>query len=434
MICIYTSEVSPRVSYTFKIIFEEILGITFQLTSSLNEFNNSEKIKIAYDANLESEALRICPSGLLIENDIREQKIEVVLHAGIQGLFPVKKGVFSFDPFSAAFYLLTRYEELDRSDFDRHGRFKAENSIAFKNGFLETPVVNQYAELVRNAILEKYPDCVFNKRETNVVPTIDIDNAFAYKNKGLVFHFGSLIKKLLRLKLETFKEHLGTLLNGDKDPYNSYATQFDIHKRLGLKAVYFFLVGEKGTYDRNLSLMNLSFQNLIKRVAENSEVGIHPSYNSNSVAGIVQKEKQNLEKVLGDKVYSSRQHYLMMDLPETYLTLEKVGVTDDYTMGYASQIGFRAGICTPYTFYFLREERESKLTVHPFCVMDSTLKYYLKISNNKVLAKVKPLFDEVKKVNGEINVLFHNESIGAKHHWRNWDDLYEQILKEALND
>ena len=169
-------------------------------------------------------------------------------------------------------------------------------------------------------------------------------------------------------------------------------------------------------------------------MAAKNVVGVHPSYASNSSREKMAVEKVNLESVLCSGVSNSRQHYLKMELPKTYFVLEEIGITDDFTMGYASQIGFRAGICVPYPFYFLGEERESKLIIHPFCVMDATLNYYLKLDRVDIVKTVKPLFDEVKNIGGEINLLFHNESIGAKHHWASWDGVYEEVLKEALGN
>jgi len=433
LICIYTSEVSPRVSYTFRVFFEEILETDFVLTSNDNEYDEFLGPKFVYGLANINDSIHFGASGLLNENNIRDLAPEVVVYDGVNGLFSVNDGVLPFDPFSAAFYLLSRYEEYTYENLDVHGRFSAENSVAFKNDFLKKPVVNQYAELVKDIILEKYPDYLFKSKETVVVPTIDIDNAYAYSYKGLFFHLASLTKKLIGLKFKRFLEHLVTILNVKNDPYNSYQKQFDVHKSLGLKPVYFFLVGKKGKYDRNLSLKNEAFQKLIQTVAARGEVGVHPSYGSLSGYEEVKFEKNSLEKVLGKEVTSSRQHYLKMSFPKTYLTLEKVGVKNDYSMGYASQIGFRAGICTPYTFYFLDEERESNIKVHPFCVMDATIKYYLEIDPDEILNQIRPVFKNIKKVKGEITLLFHNESIGEKNDWKSWQGLYERVLKEALH-
>jgi len=71
---------------------------------------------------------------------------------------------------------------------------------------------------------------------------------------------------------------------------------------------------------------------------------------------------------------------LRLNLPDTYRNLIDEDITDDYSMGYAALPGFRAGICSPYNFYDLDIEVETKLRVHPFMVMDGTLKDYMKLT------------------------------------------------------
>ena len=73
------------------------------------------------------------------------------------------------------------------------------------------------------------------------------------------------------------------------------------------------------------------------------------------------------------RVTKSRQHFLAFELPTTYLKLIQSGILEDYSMGYASHLGFRAGICSPFRFYNLLEEKETDLVVYPFQVMDVTL-------------------------------------------------------------
>lgn len=406
----------------------------FELISDKASFISRDGAKLNYGIEPCDNALNFIPSGLLEESQVKDIIVDTVLFKDTVGLFKVDKSEFPFDLFSAAFYLVTRYEEYLTDEVDKHQRYKAENSIAYKNGFLEKPVVNEYAQLLKELIEQRYPELKFPITEFSVVPTIDIDNAYAYKYKGLVFHIGSMVKKLLSLKFHLVLAHLKTIFDVKNDPYNSYVKQESVHKELALKAVYFFLVGPKGKYDRNLSLKSLGLRTLIKKINVENHVGIHPSYGSNSDLKKVCFEKQGLESVLGHKVLKSRQHFLKMQIPKTYHVLEKAGVTDDYTMGYASDIGFRASISSVYSFYFLSEERESNLRVHPFCVMDATLKYYKNISPKSTVDLLRPMFNSVKKVKGEINVLFHNESIGAKLHWKEWEGVYKEVLKEALND
>ena len=100
-------------------------------------------------------------------------------------------------------------------------------------------------------------------------------------------------------------------------------------------------------------------------------------------------------------------------------------------MGYASELGFRAGICTEFNFYDIDFECETPLIVHPFAFMDSTLKNYKKVNTADVVSILKPLIKEVKNVNGTLISIWHNESLGTKDDWNGWDKIYEEILKIA---
>jgi len=59
-------------------------------------------------------------------------------------------GDFSFDIFAASFYLLSRYEEYLPHQKDQFGRYAHTNSLAFREEFLQLPLVNIWIEELRN--------------------------------------------------------------------------------------------------------------------------------------------------------------------------------------------------------------------------------------------------------------------------------------------
>jgi hypothetical protein len=121
----------------------------------------------------------------------------------------------------------------------------------------------------------------------------------------------------------------------------------------------------------------------------------------------------------------------VLKLPETYRRLIELDITDDYTMGYAYRVGFRASICTPFYFYDLDNEQITGLKIHPFAVMDATLKYYMKVQPEQAMSYISPLIKEVKKVNGDFISLWHNESLSENKIWAGWKNIYEQMAEEA---
>ena len=70
--------------------------------------------------------------------------------------------------------------------------------------------------------------------------------------------------------------------------------------------------------------------------------------------------------------------------------------------------------------------------MHPFAVMEGTLKYYMKVQPEDVMVKVKPLIDEVKSVNGTFISLWHNETLNDQRLWKGWQSVYESMIAYAI--
>src|SRR5690606_12639845 len=125
--------------------------------------------------------------------------------------------------------------------------------------------------------------------------------------------------------------------------------------------IFFWLMADYGKFDKNNPVNNLEFQKQIQSVSKWAETGIHPSYASNSNPEKLKTEIQRLEKISGQKITKSRQHYIKLNLPETYQNLIEQGIEEDYTMAYADETGFRAGTCTPFFWYDLSREEKTNL-------------------------------------------------------------------------
>ena len=226
-------------------------------------------------------------------------------------------------------------------------------------------------------------------------------------------------------------ERLAVVFGQKKDPYDTYSELETIREKYNLSCIYFFLLGDYGQYDKNVSASRRKFQSLIKSIADYNQCGIHPSYQSNEEPHRIALEQRRLSKVVRRDVTHSRQHFLKLKFPETYRQLLACDITDDYTMGYAQEIGFRAGICTSFNFYDLGAEQETSLRIHPFAVMDATLRNYMLLKPDEVIGRVAPLIRATKAVGGTFMSLWHNESLSDMHPWEGWKSTYEDIVKAA---
>jgi hypothetical protein len=232
--------------------------------------------------------------------------------------------------------------------------------------------------------------------------------------------------------IEEFMQRARVLAHMEKDPYDTYDFQFELQKKYKFRSIYFFLLGEYGLNDKNVPPESRKFRSLIKSIADYAEAGIHPSYGSNKKPERLKKEVAELSRILKREVTRSRQHFLVLRLPETYRRLIELDITDDYTMGYALQVGFRASICTPFYFYDLDNEQATNLKIHPFAVMDATLKYYMKVPPQEAMNHILPLIKEVKAVHGDFVSLWHNESMSENKIWAGWRKVYEDMVDAAM--
>ncbi|NJN34524.1 MAG: hypothetical protein HC817_09985 [Saprospiraceae bacterium] len=68
-------------------------------------------------------------------------------------------------------------------------------------------------------------------------------------------------------------------------------------------------MGDYGTFDKNINWSNGKFRNLIRLVAKNAHIGIHPSYSSNDNPDLVKSEIARLSDLTKERVRYSRQHF-----------------------------------------------------------------------------------------------------------------------------
>jgi hypothetical protein len=430
MLLVYTPQVNNRISYTFNPLFRELLNIDFKFTGVAEEFINEKGPKINYSKQKFDDEIFFFSNDLLFESGIKAHEIVYIGFMGSKAFFPVynKDSVFPFDPFAAVFYLVSRYEEYLPYIKDRFGRFHASESMALKNGFLKKPLVNIWALEIGRLLSGRYKEIKLPAKKFQHIPTIDVDIAYSYKLKGLFRTTGAILRSLTKFDFQAVSERVKVLTGFSDDPFDSYSYQFDIHKRYDLKTLYFILFAAYDEYDKNIDVQNPGFHKLIRSLADYAKVGIHPSYASNSDVNKLKREVELLSEVLKQEITMSRQHYLKIDLPQTYRNLLNLDIVNDYTMGFAIEPGFRAGICNSFNFYDLDMDGETALRIRPFTVMDGTLRDYKQLSPDEAVVEIKSLVDEVKKVKGEFVSLWHNESLSETGRWKGWRRVYEEML------
>jgi hypothetical protein len=414
---IYTPVLNSRKQYVFDFLFQELLGITYQVLDDKLAFIKHEGPKVSYAPEALEQEIHFKSCGFLDELGVKHQDLKCIDDDGYQIFFPVHSSAFPFDVFAASFYLLSRYEEYTNKGRDQHRRFPAKYSIAKANLFLHKPVVDIWAYRIKDILQQRFPDLAFPKRQFRFIPTLDIDRPYYFKTDNFV-------KRILK----RFK----SLLKGSfKDPFDVYEQVTKWDKQYQTQTQYFILMGNKHQFDVAPSNKHPKFRKLLSKLAQNYQLGIHPSYESHLQEQEVLKEKQALAEIIQQPVKRSRQHYLKFNLPETFEKLLEAGIEEDFSMAYADDFGFRAGTCTPFYWYNLQTEQITNLKVYPTAVMDQTLRSYLGLKPDEAMLVLKQLIQEVKNVDGTFISLWHNESVSNFGVWKDWQWVYQQLLAEA---
>jgi hypothetical protein len=425
---IFSKHITPRLQYVIRFIFEEFLGINTVITSDEKYFIDADQPKLSYAAECFKNEFNITPVGLLHEESIRQISPEFGKWNEIPVIFPVNKSSdLPFDLFSAVFFLLTRYEEYLHFKPDRYRRFPAKESICYRSGMLDLAVVDRWILRLYDLLKTKYPDLKPVRRSFRFIPTIDVDIPYEYRHKGILRCAGGALKSALKLEFKKVKERISVLTGKQKDPFYTFDRIKEMHPGEGL--IIFILTAGYNRYDKGIHPGRKAFKEMVNEVSAFSHLGLHPSYHSNKDIDILEKELQALSHIAGKEITRSRQHYLKLYFPGTYRKLSELGISEDYSMGYPSHPGFRAGTCTPFYFYDLNNERETSLKIYPFQIMDRTLKDYLCLSPQETTRKISNLIKEVKNVNGTLITIWHNDSFSDTGEWEGWLEVYQKLLE-----
>jgi hypothetical protein len=432
-ILIYVPSPTNRVRFVLRFIFKDVFGLEYEICKDEEAFLSADCFRLNYSNKFLPDILFLESKGLLFERDINSQEIEMIEYEGLPAFYPVydKKSFLPFDLFSAVFYLLSRYEEYLPYRKDNHGRFPAVESLAYQKGFLNRPIVDEWLILFEKKLSQAFPELIFKQNKFEFKPTIDVDVAYAYKMRGPIRLSGAIFKDVIALDYRRFIQRFRVLSGVEQDPYDTFDFILRLHSKYKIPSIFFILLGELSTYDKNIANTKRNFHILLKHLDDYATVGIHPSYDSTGNPEQLKSEVKLLSNVLHREVVNSRQHFLKIHLPVNYRELLKLGIRNDYTMGYADQTGFRAGTSRSFNFYDLDFDSETLLRLHPFAIMEGTYKDYMKLHKDEVLGEMKILIDRIIAVKGTFISLWHNESLSDQARWEGWRQIYMEMVDYA---
>ncbi len=425
---IYAKKISPRLQYISNLMIRTIGRKEFILTNDLQEYNQYEGAKLNYSWENLQGGIQILPAGLLNEGGITHQDIEVMEWNGMP-VFYYTEGAWPFDLFAAAFYLVSRYEEYIITERDAHGRFPATASLACRSGFLDQPVIDIWVTALFDFLKEHYPDFQVPERRMRFIPTMDVDLPYLFKANGLIRNNGRRLKHIFRGSFKTVFRSFGKF-----DPFDTYDLVLDGHPGMTPEFRIFVLMQSKGRYNPSARVASKRFQQLMKKLSAKSMLGLHPSYSSMDDPFIFRKELRRFKHLTGRPAERSRQHFLRFNVPATYNMFLFEELHEDYSMGYSTHPGFRAGTSVPFEFYLLGKEKTTGLRIFPFSIMDIGLRDHLRLDAGEAPEYLESWMNMIRKHGGYFIPVIHNDALSDYGKWKGWRDVWIEMIQKAAHD
>lgn len=329
------------------------------------------------------------------------------------------------DIFGSAFFMLSRYEEVVNNNLDSHQRFPGSQSIAYKAGFLEQPIIDQYVELLWLTMKSLWPEIQRKETTGKTWVTCDVDVPFdtRFNSPGNIIRTlaGDALKRrspnqFARSIKSVFKNIRGTY----KDPYDTFDWYMDTCEKYGHKAAFYFIADHSaGKIDGSYSLNDPKVKALLKNIADRGhEIGLHGSYNTFNNPEQIKKERNRLleacEKLgIDSKVEGNRQHFLRWDTGQTPDHLDEAGFEYDTTGSFADMPGFRYGTARPFKMWSWKKNSALALTQKPLIVMESSVidERYLNLGYTpESINKILQIKRSSLSTGGNFTLLWHNSS------------------------
>ena len=424
---IYTPEITIRLRYVAQQFFSRILGLKFALTTDRSAFLAYSGPKLAYAKQSLGVGLWMKSHDLLFDGGIEDYPIGVVEWSGIPCFFQTAEHEpIACDLLAASFYLLTRYEEYLPHVSDEHGRFPAAQSLGARHGFLTLPVVDLWAQRLLGLLTEQFGDLKAQKNVYHYCSMLNVSASHEFLYRGFLRQISGVLMDILGFKLRRLGYRALVGMGMKRDPYDFYEEVLKAHKKLGQVPKVFFQLAQYGPFDKNVSPYNRHFQHLIKSVGDYAQIALAASYASFDDPELLLEEKKVLSDIVHRPIDSCKTRYNRLNIPLTYRDMVDAGFTQDYSMGYTHDLGFRAGTCTPFYFYDLYLEMQQPIMVYPFAVQDYALLKEKSVAD--ALRKMQAMYDQVHQLGGWMGVIFSMELLGSPQKY-DWKKLYVAQLK-----
>lgn len=417
---------TARHEAAFTWVLDCVLGLTWAWADTEEEYRQAEGVRFHYGGPASLPGVAFAAEGLLSElGQCRSEPPDVEGEGA--------------DLFAAVFWMGSRMEEfLPDVRRDTHDRYDPTGSVSEQRGWIDRPMCEHWSFAIGARLLG--PDWPAHEAALTssfeVVPTLDVDSAFAFRGKGMWRTGGALCRDVITGRFQHAARRIRVIRGREHDPYDTYDVAIQLHRERGLRARWFFLLAAFGPHDKGLPSSSAQLATLMQRLDqdEGQTVHWHPGHAAAEDVDAMAHEYAAFERILGRPASASRQHYLRLIPTSTRRALLALGVREDHTEGHAIRTGFRGGFARSRPWYDLEAETLTPLMLHPFAAMDATFLRYMGTAPEDVPREVEKLAEEVRAVGGPLRLLWHNESLAAEGQWAGWSDVYPAVLDAAIGE
>jgi len=342
---------------------------------------------------------------------------------------------FKQDLFKSAFYLLSGYQEYNSPRKDDLGRFPYEASVQHELNIIDRPVVNEYFEIMIEAISDycEYHGIEFKRKNKNkkaaLFLTHDVDRIDKY-----TFHTvkGVIKKKQFGKMFSWLMKWLNPFYRNNPKWTFDYLERTE--KERNLRACYFFLNKDVKHLDSYYRFTDKRIRKLIAHLETNGHlIGLHGGVRSSGDVSKIGNDLTVLNSVVKASVKGNRQHRLLFKHPQTMCHLEEAGITFDSSLGFAGHEGFRNSYCHPFKLFDFENDRMIDVWEVPLNVMDGTLFTYRGLDYEAALNSVKELKQIIVRHKGVFTLLFHQDFLDEEEH-PGIRSFYEKTLDLLCQD
>lgn len=346
---------------------------------------------------------------------------------------PDKTVVFYADIIATTFFMLSRWEETVVAIRDKHNRFPAMASVAYKQGFLDRPIVDEYGLILRAWLGVLLPMWKPRRRQSCIRLSHDMDLPLRLRSPvhALRAVASDMINsRSLRGAFRTLARYPQTKQDWRSDDYAiGFYALMDLSERFGLRSTFNFMASMGGRYDDGYDPRKEPYRRMIEEArTRGHEIGLHPGYATFRNRKRLLQEKARLDEVLRGARYGGRQHMLRFSVPDMWWDWKEAGLGYDSTLGYADHVGFRCGTCHPFRPYDCLRDTEIEFLEVPLIVMDVSLREdrFMALTPQEGKQWIHRLVQRCKAAEGEFTLLWHNSSLDGR--WKPWGEMYRRLI------